>query len=169
MSCEKVRELPPEERAAHEASCPDCALGAALRQLDESAGEPSARVDAAVANALLSRRPRRAPSGWIGGAAAAAVVAVAAWNGALRKDPPKTAVDRPAPESYGEFYAIGPGPVLEQGRFAPVVRMRLPRREVARLGLPIQWETQITSVEVDVVVGRDGTAKAVRLVRLGNQ
>jgi hypothetical protein len=51
------------------------------------------------------------------------------------------------------FIAIGPGPVVESDRFAPVVRMSLPSRD-PRFG----------SMEVDVVVGRDGVAKAVRWV-----
>ncbi|MBM3734293.1 MAG: hypothetical protein FJW39_00775 [Acidobacteria bacterium] len=133
-------------------------LAAAMRQLAEaSAVDAPPRVEAAVVAAFRARR--RAGRRWIPAAAlaaAAAVLLMAVW---LRPERPPF-VREPAPAG---FFAITPGPLIEPWEVAPVVRVRLGRRDAERLGLPVQWHSQITAMEVDVLVGRDGVAKAVRL------
>ncbi|HYE13588.1 MAG TPA: hypothetical protein VD968_04005, partial [Pyrinomonadaceae bacterium] len=46
-----------------------------------------------------------------------------------------------------------------------VVRVELPRSALASLGLPVNAERAHERVKADVVVGEDGTARAIRFVR----
>jgi hypothetical protein len=78
-----------------------------------------------------------------------------------------------APYVEGQFYPIAPGQAIEEDSFAPVIRMRLPRQEWKRIGLPPVVHTALgedsLTLDVDVLVGRDGVAKAVRLARDGKE
>ena len=105
--------------------------------------------------AQRARARRRTWTAWAG-VAAAVVLAVAGYMRQQETDRGTAAV-RPVQNLDG-FVAIGPGPVVEPDGFAPVVRMRIPSRD-PRAGM----------MEVDVVVGRDGVAKAVRFVRFDNR
>ncbi len=134
------------------------ALSDALAALAESRREVSAsdRVEAAVGAEFRARRVR-APRKWMAWAAVAASVVLAVVGYLRYQRTAYPAPVRPVHDLEG-FVAIGPGPVVESDGFAPVVRMRLPSGD-PRVGL----------IEVDVVVGRDGVAKAVRYVRFGNR
>lgn len=121
-----------------------------------------AEAEKRVLAAFRPRRPQPLRVAWLG-LAAAVLICVAIAGFRIRKAPGRTAA---IPVS-GPFYAISPGAAIESGEFAPVIRMRLPRRELQRIGLAA-WgpaDTGVASLEVDVLVGRDGVAKAVRLVR----
>lgn len=137
------------------------ALSDALAALAESRRDAEApdRVESAVLAEFRARRTRvrtqvRTWMAWAG-VAAAVVLAVV---GYMRQQGPVKRAPMRAVHDLDGFVAIGPGPVVEPDGFAPVVRLRLPSRD-ARAGV----------IEVDVVVGRDGVAKAVRFVRFDNQ
>ena len=51
---------------------------------------------------------------------------------------------------------------LDSGR---VVRVQLPRSALARFGLPVNAERAGEPVKADVLLGEDGTARAIRFVR----
>jgi|GEM_PF-610155 len=88
---------------------------------------------------------------------------------AVRNAP--TAATRPAPRRSAE----GPGEdngfiLLRQPPALPdedlrLIRIRLPRREMRRFGVPVSAEWESWPVQADVVLGDDGSARAVRFVR----
>lgn len=167
----------PEAAGKHSANCAECAqwldrerrLSEALSDLADSAGLTSAppHIEERVLAAFRarSRRSRSMHPAWL---AAAAAVLIVIGLAAFR--------DRKAPVPHravpvameNPFHVLAPGTAIEPEGFAPVIRMRLPRRELRRIGLAA-WEPApgagTGSLEVDVLVGRDGVAKAVRLVR----
>lgn len=169
----------PEAAITHSANCAECAqwldresrLSEALSDLSESTRLTSAppHVEERVLAAFRarSRRSRSIHPAWLAAAAAVAIViGLAAFRSRTTPLPRRAvpvAMENP-------FHVLAPGAVIEPEGFAPVIRMRLPRRELRRVGLAA-WEpatgSGIGSVEVDVLVGRDGVAKAVRLVRNG--
>lgn len=165
---------PPEDAERHSAACAGCMqslarerqLSAALADLahaERDAGAPPA-VERRVLEAFRRGRPRRFRFARIALAAAVLIcVGIAAYR-SRKAVPPRYAASAPP---AGPFYVIAPGSAIEVDGFAPVVRMRLPRRELQRIGLAA-WgsaDAGTASLEVDVLVGRDGVAKAVRLVR----
>lgn len=171
-----VRGRIPDEAARHAAGCPECAqwwkqeqiLTDALAAIAESAGgdEPGPRVELALLSAFRAQNRRnriRRYGPWA--VAAAVVIAMVPLVTYPRKRTPEPPMAHTQTAGESPFYAIGPGAGIDG--FAPVIRMRLPRRELRRIGLaawgPESGET--TNLEVDVLVGRDGVAKAVRLVR----
>jgi hypothetical protein len=78
---------------------------------------------------------------------------------------------QPKPESREiatDFFPLRAGPVLEPGEIARVVRTRVPRRELARFGLAgssfYLSGASMRDIGADVVLGYDGTARAIRFV-----
>jgi hypothetical protein len=69
-------------------------------------------------------------------------------------------------EVASDFFALRPGPLVEAGEVAPLVRVRLPRTEMRRFGLPTGPEPW-RSIQADIVLGQDGTARAIRFVSTG--
>jgi len=79
---------------------------------------------------------------------------------------------KPEPEPLEiatDFFPLRPGPVLEPGELAQVIRARIPRRELLRFGLTAAEfypnRAAGEDVRADVVFGHDGTARAIRFVR----
>jgi hypothetical protein len=108
-----------------------------------------ARVERGLHDAVRSRNRRRAPAR------------------------PGLAVAEARPETLEEevasdFYALRPGPLVEPGEMAPLVRVRLPRSEMRRFGLPAGPEPWRT-IQADVLVGHDGMARAIRFVSTGGR
>jgi hypothetical protein len=62
-----------------------------------------------------------------------------------------------------DFFPLGPGPVVEAGESASLVRVSVPRSEMRRFGLFSGFDTA-GAVQADVVIGQDGMARAVRFV-----
>jgi hypothetical protein len=67
-----------------------------------------------------------------------------------------------------DFFPLRPGPVVDAGEFASLVRVSLPRSEMRRFGLFAGFEA-MESVQADVVIGQDGMARAVRFVSTGRR
>jgi hypothetical protein len=100
--------------------------------------------------------------------AVAAPAAVASRAPARRRAPvrPATPAGQTSPaeeEVASDFFALRPGPLVEPGEMAPLVRVRLPRYEMRRFGLPVGPEP-LRTIEADVLVGQDGMARAIRFV-----
>jgi hypothetical protein len=80
--------------------------------------------------------------------------------------PVRRAVRRP--EVASDFFPLRPGPVVDAGEFASLVRVSLPRSEMRRFGLFPGFDA-MESVQADVVIGQDGMARAVRFVSVGRR
>ena len=71
--------------------------------------------------------------------------------------------DVPANVASTAFYALpNAGDPLE---FGAVVRVRLPRSAMRLAGLPVNEERLAERIQADVLLGQDGTARAVRFVQ----
>lgn len=94
-------------------------------------------------------------------AAAVLLAITAVWLASPRMQP------RPEPvatQMATDFFPLTPAG-LEPADSAQVVRIRVPRREMRRFGLPVREELERAAVEAEVVVGPDGVARAVRFVQ----
>ena len=140
-------------------------LSESLRALAEASRslEPDPRVDECVmaafdaAWAAPARRPARR---WLGFAAAAIVLlgCVAMWSAAPWPAP--VAAPEPAPSEFVPWPGAATLPPFESGE---LVRVDLPVSVLPSLGLVLP-ATRAVAVKVDVIVGQDGFARAVRLV-----
>jgi hypothetical protein len=165
--------LPPASRAealAHAEGCAGCgdALAAerrlsqdlrALATADADFEAPLA-LEARLRRALKARRrrdaapARRMPSwAW---PAAAAVAALAVWTAVSRPSRPAQAAER-------AFRPL-PGVDLEDVDGYQVVRVELSRPALLRLGFAV-GDLEARAVAADVIVGQDGVARGIRLVR----
>lgn len=74
----------------------------------------------------------------------------------------------PATEIATDFFPLRPDPLMEPGEWLRIVRARIPRSELRRFGLaaaPVFSATQQSpDVAADVVLGNDGTARAIRFI-----
>ena len=92
-----------------------------------------------------------------------------------RKARPRPSIrpSEPEPREIAtDFFPLRPGPVLEPGEWARVVRARIPRRELLRFGLgggeAMSMGDAAREMPADVLFGTDGTARAIRFVHVGN-
>lgn len=73
-----------------------------------------------------------------------------------------------AREIATDFFPLRPEPLIESGEWLRIVRTHIPRGELRRFGLaatPVPASPQLSSdVAADVVLGNDGTARAIRFV-----
>ena len=69
------------------------------------------------------------------------------------------------PEITTEFFPVAQGGGLASGEGGHVVRVELPRSALASYGLPVNAEHAGGRVKADVLLGEDGTARAIRFVR----
>ncbi|HEV2860423.1 MAG TPA: hypothetical protein VGX48_05395 [Pyrinomonadaceae bacterium] len=69
------------------------------------------------------------------------------------------------PEVMTEFFPVAQGGGLASGEGGHVVRVELPRSALASFGLPVNVEQSGGRVKADVLLGEDGTARAIRFVR----
>ncbi|MCX6597841.1 MAG: hypothetical protein NTV70_15890 [Acidobacteria bacterium] len=118
-----------------------------------------------------SRRAEQAASSpgwfrwWPGLAVAAAAAALVFWA----PQPPSRLSEPAAPaaavvnEVYTDFYALDAGAVGMTPRGA-VMRVRVPRATMRQFGLPVNPEMLADRVEAEVLLGNEGTARAIRFV-----
>lgn len=69
-----------------------------------------------------------------------------------------------AREQVTDFVPLRYGKAVDPGEPLQVVRIQLPRAELARLGLPVAPEGTRSMVKADVALGDDGLVKAIRFV-----
>jgi hypothetical protein len=91
-----------------------------------------------------------------------------AWNasyGGARPAPTQSAADSRPQEIATEFI-----PLMQEGQYAQteeghLVRVELPRSALASFGIPVSAEAPAGRVKADVLLGEDGTARAIRFIR----
>ncbi|MBK5295277.1 MAG: DotU family type IV/VI secretion system protein [Acidobacteriia bacterium] len=82
-------------------------------------------------------------------------------------EPKKVAAGAPRnsrSEIVTDFFPLRNGPVFEDD-VSQLVRVRLPRTTLTRYGLPGGQDGPESTVRADVLLGRDGMARAIRFVR----
>jgi hypothetical protein len=67
-------------------------------------------------------------------------------------------------EIVSDFFPLRAGPVLGPGELGQVVRTAVPRREARRMGFLLDEVGDGPDLPADVLVGGDGSARAVRFV-----
>jgi hypothetical protein len=137
-------------------------LSAALRMLadDLEAQEPSASVRQAIETEVRIVARRRRFWKWLLPTAAAAMIIAGLFLYARfqRQDDHQART-----QVVHEFLAVPGAPRITDG-FSHVIRVRLPRTEMRRFGFSVREGSMPPLVDADVLVGRDGLARAVRFV-----
>jgi hypothetical protein len=149
--------------------CEDTDLASALDALrqDEGRIETPPHVEVAVLaawdQAHAPRGEERARTPWRDAAAVAAAVTIAVGLGQLGRELQRTtrAAMEPALESR-TLLLVGE-PIL-QGEPMRVVRMRVPASTLTAIGVrSATGDDEATHVDVDVIIGEDGIARAIRV------
>jgi hypothetical protein len=63
----------------------------------------------------------------------------------------------------GNDFTLLPGAFSQEVEEGAIVRVGMPRSALAAFGLPVNEERADDWIQVDVLLGRDGSAQAVRL------
>jgi len=140
------------------------ALAGLRAQAREAA--PSSAVKAAVLSALPGPVVAQRPRHWrpLLVLAAALLLSIAAgWYLHQGKPSKQQARQAAAAAVYTDFFPLSTV-TLDQQESAQLVRIKLPRREMRRFGLPVSEEWERSLIEADVLIGQDGVARAVRFV-----
>lgn len=84
-----------------------------------------------------------------------------------RKRPPQAGAVRNGEEreTEGGFLPLPYAPAWGSGESAMVVRGEMPRSALVSLGLPVNAARAAEPMKVDLVLGQDGVARAIRFVR----
>lgn len=141
----------------------DLELKARLRGLrvDAAPGDPPQAVMTAYRHQYGPRRRQ-----WWKWAAVPIAAAAAVVMGLWLKPPVKVAepAAREMTERTTEFIPVRYGASVRTNEAVQIVRIRLPRGELMRLGLPVGTEAAGETVRADVLIGEDGLVKAIRFV-----
>jgi hypothetical protein len=147
----------------------DCALADALAELRRAEADiqPPPHVEEAVLaawdNAHAAETNNRLRSLWHQVGAVAAVVTIAIGLAQLGQQLQRAT--RQAERSEGSRTLLLVGEPILQGEPVRMVRMRVPASTLAGLGVRPVTGTQGEHVDVDVIVGEDGVARAIRVGR----
>lgn len=172
---EWMEEAARQSAEAHVVACATCQrrvlqereLEAAMAELrrERDAVAAPAGVQISVMAEFRARRNKRMihdPRAWWT-LAAAAVVAIAFLLMPARAPKREPLIT----ESNGyatEFIPLRFGRAAEPNEMLQVIRIRLPARELTRLGVPLPPDLARSTVKADVLLGEDGVAKAIRFV-----
>lgn len=186
MKCREFEEIVVEiargaDNAAaveHAGDCPRCAarlenerkVTAALRAYagySQDAGAPP-RVEGALVAAFRQSKAAQRPAvqwrAWASAlAAGVAVFAIAV--GLQPRNPVPAVVAEEQVEVATDYFPLQYGTDLTALEGAPVIRMEFPRTVLASFGLPMNPQRAAEPVQADVVLGRDGIARAIRFVQ----
>lgn len=77
---------------------------------------------------------------------------------------PRRAVRPPAVPQQSEFIPVGAWQAIEPMERGSIIRVRLPKSSLPGLGIPVSPDRWHESIPADVVLGEDGTMRAVRFV-----
>ena len=119
-------------------------------------------VEQALRQAFRRRRSRR----WtlLAPLAAAAAILIAVLN-LLPRPPAERAPEvASSAELNSGYIPVGFTRPLYPGEFVQVVRISVPRIEMAKFGVPVFEGRAQGRVQADVVLGEDGVARAIRFV-----
>jgi hypothetical protein len=193
MNCEWIREqlvetargreLPSDLRAVvfdHAATCADCArllenesqLTVALAELALYTDGAPARLEQMIRRQLpvSIRKPKAVKWVWAGLATAAslalAVLLIVRSGGVpVKQAVPDVMVAAAAdPDSDADdFVPLPYAAEVSPDEHTDIVRVALPRESLLAMGLPVRADRFGEEVEADVMIGMDGTAKAIRL------
>jgi hypothetical protein len=137
----------------------------ALRQ-DEARIEPPPHVEAAVLaawdRAHAPRSEERSRSPWRDAAAIAAAVTIVAGLGQLGHELQRTTRASMERAIESRTLLLVGEPIL-QGEPVRVVRMRVPASTLTGIGVRSTTGDVAAHVDVDVIVGEDGIARAIRV------
>jgi hypothetical protein len=64
-----------------------------------------------------------------------------------------------------DFMPVAYGDNLNSIDSGRIVRVEMPRSALAQFGLPVNMERASERIKADVLIGEDGTARAIRFVR----
>jgi hypothetical protein len=136
------------------------------RRLDQALRDLAAWMDNEVAPARVEarlreefrRRTKRRPSWPLWSAVAAAVIV------AVVLMQPEPEPRQPKREIVTDFFPMRNAPVVEE-ELGQMIRVRVPRSALVRYGLAGGFEYSEPTVQADVVLGLDGTARAIRFVK----
>ena len=77
---------------------------------------------------------------------------------------PRTTPRRVEPADAGEFIPVGAWQALEPMERGTIVRVRLPKSSLPGFGIAVSADRWNESLPADVVLGEDGSMRAIRLV-----
>lgn len=190
MNCEQIREqlvetargreLSSDLRAivfGHAADCDACGrrlemerqLTMALSDLSLQEASVPARVEQMIRRQLPVpiRKPIPAVWKWAGLAAAASVALCALLIHPHRtpQPTPNVAVAGSAAEVFDadDFVPLPYAEDLQPGEQADVVRVQMTRESLLAMGVPVSADEFGDQVQADILLGMDGTARAIRL------
>lgn len=69
-----------------------------------------------------------------------------------------------AVEPANEFIPVGPWQAIEPMERGSIVRVRMPKASLPAMGIPVSAERWNESIPAEVLLGEDGTMRAVRFV-----
>jgi hypothetical protein len=192
MSCEEIREQLVETARARELSsdlrkivfdhATECAacdrhldneqrLTHALSELAISVEGAPVRMEQAILRQMKVVPMRRAVSSrWIwSGVAAAAAATVLMVSTHLpapntnTANAPKVASSGLVSEDSSGFTQLPYAPELGPEEQAEMVRVQMPREALTSMGIPMDGQNSDEQIQADVLVGMDGTARAIRV------
>ncbi len=102
--------------------------------------------------------------GWASALAAGVAVFAIALGLQPRNPVPAVAAEEQV-EVATDYFPLQYGTDLTALDGAPVIRMEFPRTVLASFGLPMNPQRAAEPVQADVVLGRDGIARAIRFVQ----
>jgi hypothetical protein len=140
----------------------DEVLAELRRQHQQVAAPPF--LETRLRAAARSARPAAMVRRWAWAAAAAIILGVALWRG-NRTSPASTAVRIQPVEITTEFIALPGSETLPAPLETSILRVRVPKGELRQYGFDVPPPDTGEMVGADFVVGDDGLARAVRLVR----
>jgi hypothetical protein len=81
------------------------------------------------------------------------------------QQPEPAVFDAPAGQARSEFVPLFYGGDPQLIESAQVWRVEMPRAALQSVGLPVAEESLSSRVQVDILLGEDGIARAIRLVQ----
>jgi hypothetical protein len=92
------------------------------------------------------------------------VVAKTAKRQRIRRSAPKPAEQKLAVREQNDFIPVGPWQAMEPMERGSIIRVRLPKSSLPGFGIPVSADRWNESIPADIVLGEDGTMRAVRFI-----
>jgi hypothetical protein len=82
----------------------------------------------------------------------------------IRRSAPKPVEQDLAVREENDFIPVGPWQAMEPMERGSIVRVRLPKSSLPGFGIPVSADRWNESIPADIVLGEDGTMRAVRFI-----